>query len=88
MARLVNIKQFINLTSRVINKFHIVEIIKHPNKYEIHMTNNTINGFILFTTGSLNTKHNIIEICNKKDKEDYETITKLIDVVDSIYEPF
>ena len=71
-------KNFINLTSRVINKIHIIEIIKKPNKYQIHMTNNSIDGFFLFATGGLDTNHNIIEICNKKDKQDYETITDLI----------
>lgn len=73
---------FINLTSRVINKLHIIEIIKKPNIYEIHMSNNSINGningFLLISSGGLHTKHNIIEICNKKDKQDYETITDLI----------
>ena len=71
-------KHFINLTTRVINKLHIIEIIKHPNKYEIYMSNNSIDGFVWFSTGGLNTKHNIIEICNAKDKQDYETITDLI----------
>jgi len=70
-------KNFINLTSRVINKLHIIEIIKKPNKYEIHMSNNSINGFLLVSSGALHTNHNIIEICDKKDKEDYETITNL-----------
>jgi len=71
-------KHFINLTSRVINKLHIIEIIKHPNKYIIHMSNNTIDGFLFFTTGSLHTIPNIIEICNINNKRDYETITELL----------
>jgi hypothetical protein len=71
-------KNFINLTSRVINKLHIIEIIKHPNKYEIHISNNSIDRFLLFSSGSLHTKHNIIEICNIKNKQDYETITELL----------
>lgn len=71
-------KHFINLTTRVINKLHIIEIIKHPNKYEIHMSNNSIDGFLLFSSGSVDTKNNIIEICNTKNKQDYETITKLL----------
>ena len=71
-------KTFINLTSRVINKLHIIEIIKKPNKYEIHMSNNNIDGFWLFSSGWLHTNDKIIEICNKKDKQDYETITNLI----------
>jgi hypothetical protein len=71
-------KHFINLTSRVINKLHIIEIIKKSNKYEIRMSNNNFDGVFLFFIGWLDTNHNIIEICNKKDKQDYETITKLI----------
>ena len=71
-------KHFINLTSRVINKLHIIEIIKHPNKYEIHMSNNSIDGFLLFSSGGLNTTNNIIEVCNTNDKQDYETITELL----------
>jgi hypothetical protein len=71
-------KTFINLTSRVINKLHIIEIIKKSNKYEIHLSINQIDGAWLFSSGCLNTNHNIIEICNKKDKQDYETITNLI----------
>ena len=42
------------------------------------MSNHRINGFLLFSSGSFDTNHNIIQICNQKDKEDYETITKLI----------
>ena len=71
-------KNFINLTSRVINKLHIIEIIKKQNKYEIHMSNKSIDGFLLFASGGIDINHNIIEICNKKDKQDYETITNLI----------
>jgi hypothetical protein len=77
-------KIFINLTSRVINKLHIVEIVKRPNKYEIHMSNSSIDGFLIFAGGGLNTKHNIIEICNKKDKQDYETLT---DFMKHTFEP-
>jgi hypothetical protein len=71
-------KDFINLTSSVINKLHIIEIVKHPNKYYIHMSNKSINGFLFFYSGTLETNSNIIEICNQKDKQDYETITDLI----------
>jgi len=77
-------KNFIHLTSRVINKLHIIEIIKNPNKYEIYMSNYNVDGFLWFGSGSLYTKPNIIEICNTKDKQDYETITHFIQVKDQI----
>ena len=35
-------KHFINLTYTVLNKFHIVEIIKKPSKYFIHLSNSVI----------------------------------------------
>ena len=35
-------KNFINLTSCVINKLHISEIIKKPGNYNIHMSNSDI----------------------------------------------
>jgi hypothetical protein len=71
-------KNFINLTTMVINKLHIIEIIKKPNKYEIYMSNNSISGFLMFSSGSFSTNHNILTICENKDKQDYETITDLI----------
>ena len=71
-------KHFINLTSRVINKLHIVEIIKHPNRYEIYMSNNNIDCLVIFGSGGAQTIHNIIDICEIKNKQDYDTITDLI----------
>ena len=71
-------KHFINLTSRVINKLHIIEIIKQPTKYRIYMSNNSINGFCFFASGNIETHRNIIEICQQKDKQDYDTITEII----------
>jgi hypothetical protein len=71
-------EKFINLTSRVINTSHIVEIIKKPNNYELHMTNNIIGGFLIFSSGALHTEQNIIKICGTKDIQDYETITNFI----------
>lgn len=62
-------KHFINLTSCVINKLHIIEIIKKTGKYNIHMSNNGINGFILCGTGFTTSHNNIIEICETKIKQ-------------------
>ena len=70
--------KFINLTTRVINKLYIVEIIKTPNKYYIHMKNNRVDGFFFLSSGSISTEDNIITICEKNNKPDYDIITKLI----------
>jgi hypothetical protein len=70
-------KYFIELSSRVINKLHIIEIVKKPNKYCIHM-NNIMTNKTLFSNGNQSTEYNVIEICKKYHKEDYDTITKVI----------
>ena len=69
---------FINLKSRVINKLHIVEIIKNPNLYEIHMDNRSTNGFGFWIFGYIKTSYTKIKICETEDKQDYETITELL----------
>lgn len=70
---------FINLTSRVINKLHIVEIIKKPSKYYIYMSDISIDGLQLFPFGGIKSKPNIIEICENDNKEDFIHITKWIE---------
>ena len=67
---------FIKLTSRAINKLHIIEIVKKPNMFEIHMTHK-IEGVFFCGSGIIDTRSNIIKICEKKDKEDYDIITDL-----------
>lgn len=42
------------------------------------MSNNSINYFLFLLSGCLNSYHNINEICNNKDTQDYVTITDLI----------
>lgn len=70
---------FIKLSSRVINKLHIIEIIKQPNKYWISMTNNYISGIMVFGWGNLSSSSNsFIQICEKNNKEDYDTITDFL----------
>ena len=71
-------KQFINLTSRILNKLHIIEIKKTPNKYFIHMSNNGINGLILCGSGGVTTNCNIIEICEQNHNRDYNIITDVL----------
>jgi hypothetical protein len=73
-------KNFIKLSSIVINKLHIIQIVKKPNIYEIHMIHNKIEGMFFCGSGIIDTKSNMIKICEKKDKEDYDIITDLIDL--------
>lgn len=74
-------KQFINLSSIVINKLHITEIVKTPGKYSIYMTNSSVNGIFSFVLGKLYTTYNIIEICQIHHREDYKTITEWINTM-------
>ena len=74
-------KHFINLTSHVINKLHIIEIVKKPSMYHIHMSNNGIDGLFLFSSGFVSSENNIIKVCEKKNKQDYDTITELIEKI-------
>ena len=71
-------KHFINLSSVVINKLHITEIVKKPDKYYIYMNNSAIEGVQVFPLGKITTIHNIIEICKNKNPLDYENITNWI----------
>ena len=70
---------FIKLTTVVINKSHIIGITIKPKIYEILMTNyNIMDGILLFGTGFIDVKNNVIKICEIQNKQDYETITKWI----------
>jgi len=71
-------KHFNNLTTIVINKLHITEIVKKPDKYFIYMSNRSIEGVQVFPLGKITTIHNIIEICRNKNPQDYENITNWI----------
>ena len=75
---LIQMLQFIRLTSRVINKAHIIEITKPSHdKYSIHMSNINIDGsFVLFST-----KQNVIEICKINNPQDYDYITNFIQTI-------
>ena len=70
--------KFINLSSCLLNKLHIVEIIKQPSKYRIYLTNSHFSGSIFFASGHMSSHNNIIEICEKKNEQDYKIITNWI----------
>ena len=71
-------KQFINLTTTVINKLHIVEITRSPQKYRIYVSNNNLSGALIFSSGYISSEYNIIEICEIKNSLDYKKITNFI----------
>ena len=71
-------RQFINLTTTVINKLHIVEITKSPQKYRIYLSNNNLSGGMLFWSGYISSVYNIVEVCEQKNPPDYKKITDFI----------
>lgn len=74
--------QFIRLTSRVINKAHIVEITKPSHgKYSIYMSNTNINGFAILGGGSIHSAQNVIKICKVENPQDYDSISKFIQTI-------
>jgi len=73
-------KHFINLTDCVINKLHIIHIVKKPNKYCIHLANNSFSGQFLFVYGEITSYKTTLELCETKDKADYDKITEFINV--------
>lgn len=72
--------QFIRLTSLIINKNYIKAIEIHPNKYNIYMMGNNINGTIILGSGGFTSDEHIIEVCAEKDPKDYKTITDWINI--------
>jgi hypothetical protein len=70
---------FIKLTSRLINKSHIIEIVQSPRQYNLFITNHNINGFwVMPFFGVLTTSGNNIKICETENKQDYDIITEFI----------
>ena len=70
---------FIKLTSRLINKSHIIEIVQTPRQYNLFITNHNINGvWVMPLVGLLTTSGNNIKICETKNKHDYDIITEFI----------
>lgn len=72
---------FIKLTTGIINKYHIIHISKYSSSYKIYLHNNDFSGFLIMSTGFLSSNHNVINICEKKNKQDYDTIANFIEEI-------
>jgi hypothetical protein len=77
--------QFIKLTKRIININHIERIYIDTSKYYIYFTTPSFSGFFIGVLGfvSSNDNENIV-VCQKKDPEDYKTITNWINQIKPI----
>ena len=71
-------KHFLNLSSRAINRRHIIEIVKRPYEYEILLNCATINGVVLFSNGGITTLYNTITVSSQSNKKDYDKISRWI----------
>ncbi len=57
---------------------HVVKITNNNNKYQIFMNNNAINGWLFCSSGSVTSRDNMIIICEKEEKTDYDAISEWI----------
>ena len=74
-------KQFIKLTSMIINKNLITSVFIKPKKYHIYTIENNINGYALLGSGGVNSSPEKIVICEEKSPEDYKIISKWFDSI-------
>jgi hypothetical protein len=51
------------------------------NTYIITLSTNTLDGFMLFTSGYFKSINDKFEICEKKYPEDYKTLTNWINKI-------
>ena len=50
------------------------------------MSNTRLHGVVMFGSGTLDSRSNIIEICEKENSKDYTKITDWINTIDTEYE--
>lgn len=67
--------KFIRLSQIIINPLQLSTIVMKENKYYIHMMRN--KGTILFGSGGFDCDE--IEVCKKKNPEEYKTVSEWID---------
>lgn len=70
--------RFIKLSKIIINTVKIVTIDILPKKYTVRMCDQKIDGSILFTSGSVESYNTNIEVCEKKNPDDYQTVKEWI----------
>lgn len=71
-------RQFLKLSSTLINMNHVVKITQNPNNYHIYMHNMGMNGWMFCSSGAVTSRDHIIVVCEKEEKADYDAISKWI----------
>ena len=72
---------FIKFSNLIINTSKITKIEKINNTYCIHIVNNTIDGFFIFTSGYINSYNEKITVCEVNHHNDYKILTDWLDKV-------
>ena len=67
---------FIRFSNRIINPAWIQSIEIMPDAYKIIMSNPHTDGFILFSSGSINTTNKPVWIEKDKQPHDFQVMTK------------
>jgi hypothetical protein len=80
--------RFLKLSFGIINKSHIIKIIKEPlcinhSKYVIHLTDTEMFGTMIVGSGIVSSSKNYFEICQETQKRDYQVISDFIERVDN-----
>ena len=76
---------FLTLTTGRINRLNIINIVKTPGKYSIIMNKPDDNKYVMSVGGAIDSKKEIIKICEKNNKQDYKTVTDLINTVPQLW---
>lgn len=69
---------FLKLSKNLINTNYIRNINILKTKYEIKLISYEVDGEILFGSGTIYTACSTIDICEKENPEDYNTVKKWI----------
>ena len=72
---------FIKLNNLLINTSKIRTIELKNNTYIITLSSNTLDGFMLFTSGYFKSINDKYEICEKTYPEEYKTLTDWINKI-------
>jgi hypothetical protein len=73
---------FIKLYSVLLNTAKISHIEIQPNKYCIHIIDDKVDGFFLFTSGFLKSNQDkTMEICKETYPTDYQMLTDWINKI-------
>jgi len=70
--------KFIKLSGVIINSSKISTISILDNRYIVKIANTNASGFIVAGSGWIHSVDTFIHVCQKKDPEDFNVLTKWI----------